>query len=208
MFEILHEVIQWLAQVVGALGYPGIFMLMFLESSFFPFPSEVVMVPAGILASQGEMNLFVAIAMGVGGSIVGALFNYYLAVWLGKPLLLKYGKYVRFTPERLDKVNVFFLKHGAISTLIGRLLPVIRQYISFPAGLAKMPLTLFTTLTAIGAGIWVTLLVMLGYLFGENKALIEQYLSRIGWGILIGAAVLITVYIIVYKRGKKTETTA
>jgi len=91
-------IIEWIVETVGALGYLGIFFMMFLESSFFPFPSEVVMIPAGYLASKGEMNLWIAIGMGILGSLAGALFNYYLAVKLGRKLLLKYGHYIFFTP--------------------------------------------------------------------------------------------------------------
>ncbi len=154
----MGTLIDWIVQTVGSLGYVGIFCMMFLESSFFPFPSEVVMIPAGYLASKGEMNLWIAIVMGVLGSVAGALFNYYLAVKLGRRLLLKYGHYVFFTNETLEKVEDFFQKHGSFSTLSGRLIPVVRQYVSLPAGLARMNLWLFCLYTAIGAGIWVTIL--------------------------------------------------
>ncbi|HOM24799.1 MAG TPA: DedA family protein, partial [Thermosynergistes sp.] len=134
----LQTLIEWLVSTIGRLGYPGIAALMFLESSFFPFPSEVVMPPAGYLAAQGRMNLWVAITMGTLGSLLGALFNYWVAVRFGRPFLERYGKYLFISEETLKKAEQFFLNHGHISTFIGRLLPGIRQYISLPAGLARM----------------------------------------------------------------------
>lgn len=199
----MGAIIEWIVQMVGALGYMGIFFMMFLESSFFPFPSEVVMIPAGYLSSKGEMNLAVAILMGISGSLFGALFNYYLATKLGRVLILKYGHFVFFTPETLDKVEQFFKKHGAFSTLSGRLIPVIRQYISLPAGLARMNLWKFSLYTSIGAGIWVTILALLGYYFGQNETLLKEYLHIITFAVL-GLIILAGgVYIRIVKRKKK-----
>ncbi len=199
----MGAVIDWIVQVVGSLGYVGIFFMMFLESSFFPFPSEVVMIPAGYLSSKGEMSLVLSILMGISGSLLGALFNYYLAVKLGRVLILKYGHYVFFTPETLAKVEQFFKKHGAFSTLSGRLIPVIRQYISLPAGLARMNVFKFSLYTAIGAGIWVTILALLGYYFGQNEALLKEYLHTITFTVL-GVIILASgLYISNVKRKNK-----
>ncbi|MEK7843517.1 MAG: DedA family protein, partial [Pseudomonadota bacterium] len=156
----MYEIIDWIVRTVGGLGYPGIFIMMFLESSFVPFPSEVVMIPAGYLAYKGEMNLVLAILAGTLGSLTGALFNYYLAVKLGRPFLLHYGKYVMFSEASLRKMEDFFARHGHISTFTGRLIPVVRQYISLPAGLARMNLAVFSFYTSLGAGIWVTILAL------------------------------------------------
>ncbi|MBN2831910.1 MAG: DedA family protein, partial [Campylobacterales bacterium] len=172
----MHALIDWIVQTVSSLGYLGIFVMMFLESSFFPFPSEVVMIPAGYLSYKGEMNLWFSIVAGIAGSIAGALFNYYLAVKLGRRLLLKYGHYIFFTKETLDKVESFFKIHGSFSMLSGRLVPVVRQYISLPAGLARMHVGLFTFYTGVGAGIWVSILALLGYYFGQNEALLQENL--------------------------------
>ena len=139
---MLYSIVDFLVQTIGSWGYVGIFCLMFLESSFFPFPSEVVMIPAGYLAHKGEMSLIGALLAGIGGSLTGALFNYYLSVKLGRKLLLKYGNYVWFGEEKLEKLEAFFKKHGEISIFNGRLIPGIRQYISIPAGLAHMNLLL------------------------------------------------------------------
>ncbi|MEZ5358059.1 MAG: DedA family protein [Candidatus Zixiibacteriota bacterium] len=194
------------------MGYTGIVVLMMLESSFFPFPSEVVMLPAGVLAAQGHMDPWVAISMGILGSWLGALLNYYLAVWMGKPLLHKYGKYFFMPPDRLDKMEKFFYRHGEISTLTGRLIPVVRQYISFPAGLARMNIARFLFFTGLGAGIWVCILVWVGYVAGKQleeitadsiHALWKQYSTEITLGLLAFCAVLITGYVLWQRHKKK-----
>ncbi|MCK5825523.1 MAG: DedA family protein, partial [Desulfuromusa sp.] len=131
---MFHQIVIWIVDTVSLWGYPGIIVLMFLESSFFPFPSEVVIPPAGYLASQGEMSLSLVIAAGITGSLLGACFNYWLAVKWGRPLFERYGRYVLLTPAALEKSEKFFARHGHISTFVGRLLPGIRQYISLPAG--------------------------------------------------------------------------
>ena len=175
----MQEIVNFLVESIGSLGYLGIFVLMFLESSFFPFPSEVVMIPAGYLSYKGEMNIFVAVVFGILGSVAGALFNYFLASKFGRAFLLKYGKYIFVKEETLLKLEDFFEKHGHISTFNGRLIPGIRQYISLPAGLANMHLGKFTLYTALGAGIWVVVLALLGYFLGQNEDLIHKYLKEI-----------------------------
>ncbi len=199
---MLNEIVNWIVQTVGALGYIGIFIMMFLESSFFPFPSEVVMVPAGYLASKGDMNLILAILTGVVGSITGALFNYFLAIKFGRVFLLKYGKYFFLKEETLNKLEKFFNNHGEISTFSGRLIPGIRQYISFPAGLAKMNLLKFNIYTALGSSIWVIILALIGYFIGENESLVKEYLKSATIIIVIIILFIIGVYIFIQKRKK------
>lgn len=191
---MIAEIIAWIVSTVGSLGYPGIFLLMMLESSFVPFPSEVVMIPAGYLASKGEMQILIAVLCGLSGSLVGALINYYLAVWLGRPLLLQYGKYVMFKDVHLQKMEIFFQRHGHISTFTGRLIPMIRQYISIPAGLARMNIPMFCFYTSLGAGIWVIILTLLGYFIGENEALIKEYLRDIIVALFITCMIGVGIY--------------
>jgi membrane protein DedA with SNARE-associated domain len=152
---------------------------MLLESSFFPFPSEVIMIPAGYLAFKGEMHIIIVTLCGILGSLAGALLNYYLAIKLGRLFLIRYGKYVYFKEEILVKMEDFFSRHGHISTFTGRLIPGVRQYISLPAGLARMNLAVFSFYTSLGAGIWVIILTLLGYYIGENETLIKDYLRQI-----------------------------
>ncbi len=191
----MHELITWLVDTIGALGYPGIFILMAMESSVIPIPSEVVMPPAGYLAQQGGMNLWVAIICGTVGSLVGAYANYFAAHYLGRPLLLRYGRYVWITEEKFAKVETFFHRHGEISTFIGRLLPVVRHLISLPAGLAGMNHWRFSLYTLLGAGMWVTILTWIGYFIGENRELIMKYSHQALIGVVIFSIILVAFYI-------------
>jgi len=180
---------------VGQFGYMGIFIMMFLESTFFPFPSEVAMIPAGYLAFKGEMNLVGAIIAGTTGSLGGALFNYYLAKKYGRKGVLAFGKYFFFTEEKLDKMELFFVKHGSFSTFVSRLIPGVRQLISLPAGLSNMPMGKFTLYTTLGAGLWVSILAFLGYFIGENEVLLKEYLHQIIIVTLVTIALATVVYI-------------
>ena len=190
----MHAMVNWLVETIGALGYPGIFALMAMESSIIPVPSELVMPPAGYLAQQGQMNMAIVILCGTLGSLVGAYANYYAAHYLGRPLLLKYGKYVWITEEKFAKVETFFKNHGEVSTFIGRLLPVVRHLISLPAGLAGMNHWKFSLYTLLGAGIWVTVLSYIGYFIGANRELIMRYSHQA----LIGAVALSVLIAVVY----------
>jgi membrane protein DedA with SNARE-associated domain len=200
---MIHDIAAYLVETIGNMGYWGIFLLMFLESTFFPFPSEIIMVPAGYLAYKGEMNLYLVVIIGIFGSVCGALFNYYLAMHFGRKFLLKYGKYFFIKEETLDKLEAFFTQHGELSTFNGRLIPGIRQLISLPAGLARMNIVKFSLYSALGAGIWVVVLVALGYLLGSNEELISEYL-HIATLIALVSVVFITIfYIVRYKRREK-----
>jgi len=200
---MIHEIANTIVDSIGSIGYMGIFLLMFLESSFFPFPSEVVMIPAGYLAFKGEMNLYLAILAGILGSVAGAVFNYYLALKFGRAFLLKYGKYFFLKEESLDKLELFFSKHGEVSTFNGRLIPGIRQYISLPAGLSRMNLWKFSLYTALGAGIWVIVLVGLGYFLGSNEEMISEYLRTATLIAIISVAFITLFYIVRAKRRKE-----
>ncbi len=198
----MHEIIDWIVETVGAMGYTGIFIMMFLESSFFPFPSEVAMIPAGYLASKGEMNIWFAFLAGAGGSLAGALFNYILGHRLGRPFIIKYGRYVLLKPQTVEKVETFFAKYGPASTLFGRLIPGIRQYISLPAGVGKMPLAAFSIYTFLGAGIWCAVLLALGYIFGEHEDQIKEVLHYILAVIFI---MIVAVFYYYRRKNKRVE---
>ena len=197
---MLDSIVSFIVETVGTLGYPGIFALMFLESSFFPFPSEVVMVPAGYLASKGEMNIFLVVFAGTAGSLGGALFNYYVACNLGRPFLLKYGRYVGFGEGSLKKSENFFERHGDISIFLGRLIIAVRQYISLPAGLCRMRLDRFVIYTSLGAGLWVIILTAIGYLVGSNEEMIRDYTKKSTLYLFGFVAVAAYLYIWSYKR--------
>jgi membrane protein DedA with SNARE-associated domain len=199
----MHELISWLVRTIGALGYPGVFFLMAMESSVFPVPSELVMPPAGYLAQQGEMNMAVVILCGTFGSLLGAYANYFAARYLGRPLLLKYGKYVWITEEKFEKVEIFFKNHGEVSTFIGRLLPVVRHLISLPAGLAGMNHMKFSLYTLFGAGLWVTVLSYIGYFIGANRELIMQYSHQALIAAVMLSVVIAAVYVWNHRRKKR-----
>jgi membrane protein DedA with SNARE-associated domain len=201
----MHALVSWLLVTIGTLGYPGIFLLMAMESSVIPIPSELVMPPAGYLAQQGQMNMFVAILCGTLGSLVGAYANYFAAHYLGRPLLLKYGKYVWITEEKFAKVEVFFKEHGEVSTFIGRLLPVVRHLISLPAGLAGMNHWKFSLYTLLGAGMWVTILTYIGYFIGANQELIMKYSHQALIGAVLLSVAIVVVYVWNHRRKKLLE---
>lgn len=196
----MQEIISWLVTTIGAMGYPGIFLLMAMESSVIPIPSELVMPPAGYLAQQGQMNAFIAILCGTAGSLAGAYVNYFAARHLGRPLLLKYGKYVWISEEKFARVESFFLRHGEISTFIARLLPVVRHLISLPAGLSGMNHLRFSVYTLLGAGIWVSVLTWIGYIIGENQDLIMRYSHKALIIVIICSAILVAVYVRLHRR--------
>jgi len=202
---MFHQIVSWIVDTVGLWGYPGIIVLMFLESSFFPFPSEVVVPPAGYLAAQGEMSLSLVIGAGILGSLLGAGFNYWLAAKWGRPLFERYGRYFLVSSKSLDRAELFFARHGHISTFVGRLLPGIRQYISLPAGLARMNPLVFAAFTALGSGIWVVILALTGYFIGNHPQLVGQSLHRVLWLVLLASLLLVVGYIWLRRRQSRAQ---
>jgi membrane protein DedA with SNARE-associated domain len=185
---------------VGVLGYPGIIILMALESSFVPFPSEVVVPPAGYLTVHGDMNIVLVIVSGILGSTLGASVNYFIARRFGRKFLSRYSRYLFLTEERLAWMDGYFAKHGEITTLIGRMIPVVRQYISLPAGVAGMHYGRFAIFTAIGASVWVIMLAVVGRTVGNNIELVKEHMHTLLL-ISIPAIILLVVgYIYVNKR--------
>jgi membrane protein DedA with SNARE-associated domain len=186
---------SWLVNTIGSMGYPGIMLLMFVESTFIPLPSELVIPPAGYLIFQQQMSWTGVIISGTTGSVLGALVNYGIAVYLGRPFILRYGKYFGITEGHFRKGEVFFLKHGNISTFIGRLILGVRHYISFPAGLCRMNLLKFCFYTAFGASIWVWILAYIGYFVGNNKEEIMAMSRQWSVYVILACIGLIAVYI-------------
>ena len=175
MLETIASHLDSIAALAPTWGLLFIFVFMAIESSFIPFPSEVVMIPAGFLAARGEMGIgspilavWVAIAVGVLGSLAGAFVNYYLALWVGKPFLEKYGKWFFLKPDALERACEVFNKYGAATTFVCRMVPAIRQLISIPAGIARMPLGSFALFTGLGAGVWTAILAFVGYGLGKS----------------------------------------
>lgn len=174
--EWIHQAVAWLVDMVEHLGLIGIFVMTFLESTFIPIPAEATMIPAGYLVQQGQMHFVPVLAVSILGTVGGACFNYWLALRFGRNLFIRYGKWLMMTEAKLVKLEMFFARHGAMSTFTGRLIPGLRHYISFPAGLARMDLRRFVGYTALGGSIWMAILLGLGYYIGENKELAATYL--------------------------------
>ena len=207
LVEAFSQSVDLLVSSIGSLGYPGIFILMAIESSFLPVPSEAVLIPAGVLVHQGEMSAVLVFLSATLGGLAGSLINYYLAFTLGRMAILglvkKYGKILLIKQSSIDSTEAFFAKHGEITIFTARLIPVVRHLISIPAGFARMNLLKFSIFTTLGAGIWAIILIYAGYLFGDNKAFIEQHLKTIS---LIAAGIALPAivgYVLVKRR--KTE---
>ena len=199
----MNAFLNWLVEAIGTMGYSGILFLMFIESTFIPLPSELVIPPAGYLIYQKQMHWFGVIASGTAGSLLGALFNYGIAIFLGRPFILKYGKYFGVSERHFRKGEDFFLQHGNISTFVGRLILGVRHYISFPAGLCKMNLMKFCFYTALGAGIWVCILAYIGYFVGDNRERIMEMSRQWTVYIIIGCVLLVVLYIFWHKRKQR-----
>ena len=185
------------------LNYWWIIVFMAIESSFIPFPSEVVMIPAAYIAAErGEMNLATIILCGTLGALIGALINYVLSYFLGRPIVYsfansRFGHMCLIDQEKVEKAENYFDQHGAVSTLIGRMIPAIRQLISIPAGLARMNLWSFILYTVIGAALWNTILVGIGWAF-HTQVSEQQLIETIShYSHIIGIAAIIIVILII-----------
>ena len=204
---MLERFIDWLLQTLLALGSPGIVALMALESSILPVPSELVMTPAGYWAAKGQMSFPVVLLCGVAGSIIGALVNYYGAQLIGRPLIQRYGKYVLLSEKNLLRSERFFAEHGEVSTLIGRLFPVVRHLVSIPAGLHRMPLPKFILYTGLGAAVWCSILTWIGYFVGQHEVAlrseeIHRYVTRALLVLIPATLIIIGIYVIRRRRPK------
>lgn len=208
------EFFRWFVENAS---YIFVFIFMVIESSFIPFPSEVVVPPAVYLAvTKGDMNIFAVVAVATAGALVGALVNYYLSMWIGRPIVYRFadsrfGHACLIDREKVDKAERYFDQHGALSTLIGRLIPAVRQLISIPAGLSKMNIGVFVLFTTLGALIWNSILAGLGYWLGKTVPLsmlfekVEQYNSYLSMGgliLLLVCVAYITFHAIRKKPGK------
>lgn len=189
------------------MNYGSITVLMAIESSFIPFPSEIIIPPAAYIASKpgSKLNIILIVIFGTLGALIGAYVNYFLALWLGRPLMYKLadskvGKMLLLSSAKIQKAENYFNEHGNISTFIGRLIPAIRQLISLPAGLARMNLLSFTLFTALGATTWNIILALLGYIAHGQADLIEKYNKEFSYIILAIVGLIALFYIFKYVR--------
>ena len=206
--EMLVHFFQWTVEWIKAVGYPGVLLLMTLESTFVPIPSELVMPQVGYLAATGQMNFWIGLLMCTTGSILGALINYGIAVKMGRPLMLKYGKYFLCPPHKFEKMEKFFTAHGEISTFTGRLILGVRHFISFPAGLARMHLWKFCFYTALGAGLWGAVLETIGFLVGDKPELIKKYAHQAAALAALACIAIVVIYVVIHKRRKAAAANA
>ena len=207
---MLESFIEWLLDRFRDIGYPGIIVLMAVESSIIPLPSELVMPPAGYLAAKGEMSLPLVIVCGVFGSVLGALANYGVAAWLGRAFVHRMGRYVLVSERSLERSERFFAAHGEISTFVARMLPVIRHLISLPAGLARMRLPRFVSFTALGSGIWCTVLTLIGWTIGRKEDVLMGALNvevrreaEHAMTVIVPALVVLTIAYVVWSRRRR-----
>lgn len=207
--SLVQKVEKWYE---GNMNYTSITILMAVESSFIPFPSEVVIPPAAYIASKPDshLNIFLVVLFGTLGALIGAFINYFLALWLGRPIMYrladsKVGKLLLLSSDKIKKAEEYFNNHGKISTFIGRLIPGIRQLISLPAGLARMNLFSFTLYTALGAIVWNVILALVGYIAHGQADLINEYSHELSVIILVLLALVVLFYLIKFlrKRSKK-----
>lgn len=217
--SLVTKVVDW---YMYHLNYFSISVLMTIESSFIPFPSEVVIPPAAYAACNPEneslfvteyklLNVFIVVLFGTLGALIGALINYFISLYLGRPIIYKFadsklGHLLLLDSSKIKKAEDYFVKHGNSSTFIGRLLPGIRQLISIPAGLAKMKLTPFITYTCLGAGIWNSMLAVLGYIAHGKQDIINKYSHELSY-VLLGLGVILLVYLIIKGLKKKNKKT-
>ena len=196
--------------------YGSITALMAIESSFIPFPSEVVIPPAAYVASKpdSKLNIFLVVLFGTLGALIGAYVNYFLALWLGRPIIhkladSKFGKLMLLSSEKVQQAEDYFNKHGNMSTFVGRFIPGIRQLISLPAGLARMNFVSFTIYTILGAGIWNFVLALLGYLAHGQADLINKYSHELSIIIVVLLVAVVGFFLIRFfvkrKRTAKAE---
>jgi membrane protein DedA with SNARE-associated domain len=202
---VLEEIAQAVRGVVLDLGYPGLFVLIVLESTMVPVPSLLVMPFAGFLASQGEFSLPAILAINSAGALTGSLLSYWLGAGGGKPLLLRYGKYVFVRAKDLEKTEQYFARHGGKTIFIGRFLPVVRHLISIPAGIARMPLAPFLTLTFLGATLWGGGLMILGYELGSRWEAVATKAKRVDLVIAAGVVLVILAIAIRFMLRRRRE---
>lgn len=206
--DLIDVLAQFVVHTIDILGYPGIFLLMLVESCGIPMPSEVIMPFSGFLVADGKMTLWAITVAGTIGNLVGSLLAYWIAYRGGRPLIEKYGKYILISKHDLDLADRWFKKYGDWTVFFGRLLPVVRTYISFPAGVAKMDVKRFSIFTTLGALPWTLLFGWLGVKMGANWEAIRTKLHNFDMAILVLVIVCIVLYVWRHIKHTKREAAA
>lgn len=205
MFESLQSIADW---YMLHMNYLTITLLMVVESSFIPFPSEIVIPPAIWKGAAGDLNMYLVVVFATLGAIIGAIINYVLALWLGRAIVYnlvetKLGRMLLLSKVKIENAEVYFNRHGRSSTFIGRLVPGIRQLISIPAGLAKMNLKQFILFTALGSGLWNIILAVLSYSLYTQQELLKEYMHELSYAFLALGAIFVIYLVVRYIRKKE-----
>lgn len=193
--KIITILAAWIMGVISTMGYGGVVLLMAIESACIPLPSEIIMPFAGFLVFKGEMLLWAVALAGALGCVLGSIPAYYLGMLGGRPLVEKYGKWVLISPKDLNWADQAFAKHGDIIIFIGRLLPAVRTFIAFPAGVARMPMGKFISYTFVGSLIWCYLLAFAGFKMGENWESLKVYFHQFHHVIAIAGVIFVVWYV-------------
>ncbi len=205
---MLGDVGQWVLDVIGALGYLGLALLLIAENLFPPIPSEVVLPLAGFLVGRGDLSLWGALFAATFGSVAGALILYGMGRWGGRPLVLRYGKWLRVDEKGLRTAEGWFRQYGDWVVLGARVVPVARSIVSIPAGTMEMPVLRFTVLTTVGSAVWNAILIGAGVILGENWQVVERWMGSYSNVVLIAGAVAVGLFLVwrhVRRGGGKQE---
>jgi membrane protein DedA with SNARE-associated domain len=194
---VLEQFATWVTSIVRDLGYPGVFLLITLESTLVPIPSELVMPAAGFMAAQGTFSLPIVLLINSLAALLGSGIGYWIGAAGGKPLLLRYGKFLLIRKHDIEKTEAYFQKHGKATIFIGRLLPVVRHFISIPAGIARMPLRTFFLQTFLGSTLWGGFLILLGYELGDHWESVAKQIKHID--LLVGGIIIVGVLALVVR---------
>jgi len=200
VYELLTFISSLVVNAISNFGYPAVFLLMSLESALIPIPSEIIMPFSGFLVFEGRFSFWEAVMWGTFGNLFGSILAYLIGFYGGRPLVEKYGKYVLITRHDLDLADKWFAKYGSISIFFSRVLPVVRTFISLPAGIAKMNFWKFSLYTFLGSLIWSIFLTYAGVLTGEKWKELDVYFKKFDW--LIGIAIVLGVGFWAYKKFK------
>jgi membrane protein DedA with SNARE-associated domain len=202
---VLNAIIDHITQAIGDHGFPAVLGLMTLESACIPVPSEVIQLFAGYLVSQHRMSLFAAVSAGVIGNVFGSWIAWAVGYYGGRPAIERYGRYIHVTPARLDRAQGWFDRHGELTVLVGRCLPIVRTFISLPAGIARMPFWRFTIFTVIGCIPWVLGLTLIGVSVGPAW---ERWRHRLEYLDYIVAAAILAGIVYLYLRSRRRRGVA
>jgi membrane protein DedA with SNARE-associated domain len=200
MQSIINSVVQWCTHLIGSWGLPAVFLLMLLESACIPVPSEAIMPFAGFAVSQGKLTLAGIVIAGVAGNLVGSWIAYAVGFYGGRPFVDRWGKYVLLRPHHLDTAQHWFDHYGAPVVFFGRMIPIVRTFISLPAGFGKMKFWKFTLFTALGCIPWVAMLGYLGYKLGANWDKIQPYLHYADYLVVLAFIVLVVYAVMRWRR--------